>query len=261
MSETSNCRSRLAKYCQGYGLDIGYGGDAIVPSAITVDLPVPYTNVGSHPLNLGGNAKDLFWFNSNVLDYVFSSHLLEDFEDTEAVLREWLRVLKPEGYLIIFCPDERVYREHCLKTGQSYNYAHKIPDFSLVYVRSILLDKICTIEVIHENPLVDTYSFEIVVRKKAKYNSDNKTNNGQLENINHSLDIRLKNAEASLHAIYNSTGWSVLQHSRKIIYKAFPANSRRYRLWVLTRRGISIWAKEGFWSLVRRASRKMVRRK
>ena len=39
-------------------------------------------------------AKDLYWFRDGVLDYVYSSHLLEDYVDTEAVLREWLRVLR-----------------------------------------------------------------------------------------------------------------------------------------------------------------------
>ena len=57
MSETSRCRERLKKFCVGYGIDVGYGGDPILPSAITVDLPHPYTKVGDAPLNLGGDAR------------------------------------------------------------------------------------------------------------------------------------------------------------------------------------------------------------
>jgi len=37
-SETSKCRSRLARYCVGAGIDIGAGGDPIVPTAVIVDL-------------------------------------------------------------------------------------------------------------------------------------------------------------------------------------------------------------------------------
>lgn len=74
--ETSKCRERMQRYCVVYGLDVGFGGDPIVPSAITVDLPKPYTNVGGSPLNLGGDARNFFWFRDNFLDYVFSSHLL-----------------------------------------------------------------------------------------------------------------------------------------------------------------------------------------
>jgi hypothetical protein len=54
MSETSKCRGRLKKFCVGYGVDIGYGGDPIPPSAITIDLLHPYPTVGDAPLNLGG---------------------------------------------------------------------------------------------------------------------------------------------------------------------------------------------------------------
>src|SRR4051812_48311599 len=95
--ETSKCRGRLAKYCEGYGLDLGFGGDPITLSAIRMDMVQPYTNVGDFPVQLGGKAENLYWFKDDALDYVFSSHLLEDFLDTESVLREWIRVLKRGG--------------------------------------------------------------------------------------------------------------------------------------------------------------------
>ncbi len=182
--ETSRCRERLKRFCVGYGLDIGYGGDPIVPGAITVDLPQPYTKVGGAPLNLGGDARDLYWFRDEVFDYVYSSHLLEDFEDTRSVVKEWLRVIKPGGYLILFCPDEQVYRRHCRKTGQAYNCAHKIDNFSLAYVKQILLECSRGAEVVHETPLVDDYSFELVVRKKGSLRS---------------VLSRMKNAPAASH--------------------------------------------------------------
>src|SRR4051794_21358440 len=80
-SETSKSRERLAKYCEGYGLDLGYGGDPISFSAIRMDLPQPYTRVGELPVQLGGKAENLYWFKDGVLDYVYSSHLLEDFHN------------------------------------------------------------------------------------------------------------------------------------------------------------------------------------
>lgn len=175
MSETQHCRERLKVYCNGYGLDIGYGGDPIIPSAITVDLPQPYTTVGSAPLNLGGDARDLYWFRDEVLDYVFSSHLLEDFEEHETsfIIREWLRVLKIEGHLILYCPDEQIYREHCRKTGQPYNYGHKVDNFSLGYLKSVLLN-MESIKIIHENAHCEDYSFEIVIKKIGHIGKINK---------------------------------------------------------------------------------------
>lgn len=136
-SETSKCRARLAPYCAGYGIDAGFGGDPIVDHAIRIDRPRPYTDVGSASVQLGGNATRLEWFRDGTLDFVYSSHLLEDFEDTESVLREWLRVLRPGGRLILFCPDEQEFR-----IGETH--------------------------VLHEVPLVDSYSWELVVEKRPR---------------------------------------------------------------------------------------------
>jgi|SRR5262245_61075526 len=154
-SETSKCRERLAPFCLGYGIDFGFGGDPITETAIRVDMPQPYARTGTYQVQLGGDATKLHWFNDGVLDYV---------EDTRAILLEWLRVLRPGGRLIIFCPDEQVYREHCSKTAQGHNQHHKVPDFSLAKVKNILGD-IGGTRIIHENPLIDHYSWELVAEK------------------------------------------------------------------------------------------------
>lgn len=165
-SETSKCRARLAPYCAGYGLDLGFGGDPITPAAVRMDLPRPYADYlgDTHPVQLGGDVVDLCWFRDGVLDYVYSSHVLEDFVDVEAVLKEWLRVLRPGGRLIIYCPDEQVYRRHCTATGQPYNLHHVHADFSLAFVQRALARLGLTRE-LHAAPLVEIYSWEIVVEK------------------------------------------------------------------------------------------------
>jgi SAM-dependent methyltransferase len=163
-SETSKCRKRLAPYCIGQGVDLGPGGDPITETAIRVDLPQPYSQAGLLPPQLRGDARKLIWFRDACLDYVYSSHLLEDFEDTKPILIEWLRVLKPGGHLVLFCPDERVFREHCRATGQRYNEMHKQPDFSLAKVEVILTD-IGQTTTFHTTPLIDIYSWELVARK------------------------------------------------------------------------------------------------
>jgi ubiquinone/menaquinone biosynthesis C-methylase UbiE len=147
-------------------LDLGFGGDVIVEHAITVDQSQPYTKLGTRPVQLAGDAADLYWFRDNVLDFVYSSHLLEDFEDTGSVLREWLRVLKPGGKLILYCPDEQRFRAHCAASGQPYNPHHKLAHFSLKYVKSVLTH-LGEFEVAHENPDVDGYSWELVVVKRG----------------------------------------------------------------------------------------------
>jgi SAM-dependent methyltransferase len=164
VSETSKCRGRLAPFCIGSGLDLGFGGDPINRDAIRVDLPNQYGAVGLQAAQLRGDAGDLRWFRDGTLDYIFSSHLLEDFQDTEAVLLEWWRVLRQGGRLIIFCPDEQIYRAHCERTGQGYNVHHVHADFSLKKIR-MHLDRIGPYRVLHELPLVDDYSWDLVAEK------------------------------------------------------------------------------------------------
>ena len=165
MSETSKCRARLASYCSGFGLDLGYGGDPIVPWAITFDLKQPYAHEGNHPQNMAGDARDLSMFADGVFDFVFSSHLLEDFEDTNATVREWARVIKPGGNLVIYCPDEQQYRKRCAETGQTYNEEHKHPYFGIDHVKAAI-SKVRDLYVVYSVAQVDDYSFEIVARKR-----------------------------------------------------------------------------------------------
>jgi predicted SAM-dependent methyltransferase len=163
-SETSKCRDRLAPFCIGYGLDVGFGGDPINETAIRVDMPRPYTRVGIYPVQLGGDAIRLQWFADGTLDYVYSSHLLEDFTDTRAVLIEWLRVLRSGGRLIIFCPDQVAYEAYCKARGLFMNPHHVHLDFSLHKVQGIFAEIGQTKE-LHAADLLDEYSWEIVVAK------------------------------------------------------------------------------------------------
>lgn len=171
-SEVETCRQRLARYCVGNGIDIGFGGDPIVPSAICLDrcegdaLRKVWPN--STPTHLVGDAHQLYWFKDCVLDYVFSSHCLEDFEDTESVMREWLRVIKHGGVLVLFCPDEVFYKRNSEAAGQTPNQAHKHANFSLEYLKKILeiegMPKTTPVHYLFPVPN-NAYSFDMVVQK------------------------------------------------------------------------------------------------
>lgn len=170
MSETNTARSLLAPFCVGNGCDVGAGGDPIVPSAICIDRPEDdgrRAHVGQHPTHLMGDAANLWWFRDGCFDYVYSSHCLEDADDTAAWLREWLRVLRPGGLLVLFLPDQPTYTADCARNGSLPNQAHKHADFSLAYVRSALVDTgVATQEVAAIWPFPgNAYSFALVVRK------------------------------------------------------------------------------------------------
>ena len=168
-SETSKFRHLFIKYCNGDGIDIGFGGDPAVPTAITIDLPTPYAKTGDFAQNLYGDGRNLHWFKDNILDYVYSSHLLEDFEDTQNVLKEWIRVLKPGGYLLLLLPNEQRFREYCKENGMPYNEEHKHENFSLENIKHIL--KSLEIIIIEEHDKLvyelegSDYNFAVISQK------------------------------------------------------------------------------------------------
>jgi len=129
VSETSKYRHLTAPYCQGNGVDIGSGGDPVVPWAIQLDLPdKEYQKYHSgqvipRQIQWRGSCIELP-FKDSVLDFVYSSHLIEDFTDWDQLLIEWLRVLKPEGHLVILAPDKDLWGG-ALQRGQPANRAHK----------------------------------------------------------------------------------------------------------------------------------------
>ena len=164
MPETLKCRNRLAEYCVGNGLEIGHGGFPINDSVITVDLKEPHIDFGLRKTNYVGDAADLSWLSDNSMDYIYSSHVLEDFEDTFKILQEWVRVLKTGGRLVLYLPDQPTYLQYCRDNGNDSNFRHKIPDFSLDYIRQIV-NKMQSCRIIHGIDKVDEYSFEVVIEK------------------------------------------------------------------------------------------------
>lgn len=128
-SETEKYRHLTVPYCAGNGIDVGSGGDPVVRSAIQVELPeadyFKYRSgdVNGVPIQWQGSA-DALPFKDKTLDYVYSSHLLEDFLDWKPLLKEWTRVLKKSGKLIILIPDKALW-EAALRRGQLPNCAHK----------------------------------------------------------------------------------------------------------------------------------------
>lgn len=64
-------------------------------------------NPGPHVDHVG-NAEDLSRFEDHTFDIVYSSHVLEHFDYIDQlpqVLKEWLRVLKPDGKMYVSVPD------------------------------------------------------------------------------------------------------------------------------------------------------------
>jgi SAM-dependent methyltransferase len=55
------------------------------------------------------DARDLSFYPDNHFDYIYSSHLLEEIENTEATLKGWLRIIKPGGNIVLYQADRDFY--------------------------------------------------------------------------------------------------------------------------------------------------------
>lgn len=136
-SETNKVRHLVEKFCKGSGIDIGCGGDKITPSAVGVDLPNPYTSVGNDPIEIRLDIeKENLPFADKSLDFVYSSHLIEDFTDTSAILKKMIRVIKRGGYLVLVFPDQHIY-ENSYGGGNEH---HKHAKMGLSFMRLRILE-------------------------------------------------------------------------------------------------------------------------
>ena len=116
-AETSKSRSRREKdgfferFCRGDGLDIGYGGDLLSFNCRGWDFE-------------NGDAQYLHPLEDSHFDFVYSSHTLEHMLEPEVALRNWWRVLKPSGFLILYVPHRDLY-EKKTSLPSHWNYGHK----------------------------------------------------------------------------------------------------------------------------------------
>lgn len=119
MMETERHLAVVQDYCHGFGADVGFGGAPIRPDAMTIDTR-PETQPG-----VLRDGRDLSFLPDGVLDYVYSSHLLEDFLDWDPVLAEWCRVLRPGGALVLLLPDRQRFRANVRDGANGENLDHR----------------------------------------------------------------------------------------------------------------------------------------
>lgn len=125
-SETSKVRHLVLNYCNGKGCDIGFGGDKIKKvDCDGIDFAQPYTHVGKDKVDIACDIiNEEIPVAENTYDYVYTSHLIEDFKDTKDGLQKMIRVLKYDGNLILVFPDQPKYEAYCNQLGMPQNPYH-----------------------------------------------------------------------------------------------------------------------------------------
>lgn len=124
--ETGKCVLRrfhdhrfATRYFVGNGIDIGSGEDSLdkykeffpmINSIRSWDLP-------------DGDAQFMESAKDETYDFVHSSHCLEHLHDPFVGLKNWIRVTKTNGHLVIVIPDEDLYEQGVFPS--TFNGDHK----------------------------------------------------------------------------------------------------------------------------------------
>jgi SAM-dependent methyltransferase len=88
-----------SKYLRGRVIDIGCGPDLIVPHAEPFDVA-------------DGDAQEIANLRAHeAYDAVCSSHCLEHMKDVPKALRQWWKLVRKGGYMILVVPDEDLYEQ------------------------------------------------------------------------------------------------------------------------------------------------------
>jgi SAM-dependent methyltransferase len=176
-AETSKAAARreregfFKKFCNGKGLDVGYGGDPVKPDVDVWDY--------EH-----GDAQYLSGVEDEKYDYLYTSHTIEHMVNPHTAIKNWFRVIKKGGYLLIYLPHRDLYEKK--KTLPSrYNPDHKffflpdrdespdtvgivplinraLVDFEIIYVKECSEGHTITDSLLHSD---GEYSIEAVIKK------------------------------------------------------------------------------------------------
>ena len=104
----------VAKYLVGKGIDVGCGSNRFSDNVLAIDQQGDKRFSAAdivhdckdleikEPLEFKGH---VYSFQDNELDFIFSSHCLEDFENIPDVFMAWWKKIKPNGLMILLLPD------------------------------------------------------------------------------------------------------------------------------------------------------------
>ena len=159
------------KYCNGEGLDIGYGGDIITPDCSGWDFR-------------NGDAQYLSGIDDESFDFVYSSHCLEHMYDVQIALKNWFRVVRKGGYLLLAIPHRDLYEKkktlpsrwngdhkHMFLIGKSEppdtldiveEIRNALTDYDIKYIKACDEGHTITDPLKHSN---GEYQIEIVIQK------------------------------------------------------------------------------------------------
>lgn len=109
--ESLKVRFDVVPFVGGSNLDLGCGASKVWPNFVGVDngKDSDLFGIEMKPDIVVQSCEKLPLFADGVIDCVFSSHLLEHIDDYRAALKEWWRLVKVGGFLVLYLPHADLY--------------------------------------------------------------------------------------------------------------------------------------------------------
>ncbi len=145
-------------YFKGHGVDIGGKPDPLTLYKTFFPL---IESIKVWDLE-DGDAQYMRDIEDNCFDFIHSSHTLEHMVDPFEALKNWTRITKPGGFLIVTIPDEDLYEQGNFtdKFNKYHNFTFTIRKLSSWSSKSIsvidLIDSLGDVVSIHKVELIDS---------------------------------------------------------------------------------------------------------
>lgn len=178
MERTNDAKEEFGKYLKKWvvkdnrflnGWDIGCGTKRIDEMIPSIDEQPEYKY--AHALILW-DCHDLDFLADEKMDFLFSSHVLEDFPDVPVVFHNWWKKLKPNGLMLLLLPDMQGGRyKKCGEAGG--NPSHRT-DMGKQFMHDMLEDMrekgILKYEILQEDtiPHTESSSIDFVIKKLGR---------------------------------------------------------------------------------------------
>ena len=153
----------VCKFIVGKGVDIGCGTEPVHPDIIALDQQPDRRYAHADIVH---NCENLDVFAENVLDFIFSSHCLEDFENIPEVFRSWWSRLKIGGVMVLLLPDMQGGRYPTVAQGG--NPSHRT-DVGVPFMTELLENGDYNYEILQKDTILhnESCTFDFVIKRKG----------------------------------------------------------------------------------------------
>ena len=115
----------VIRFFSGEGIDIGGKPD---PLSLHRHIFPLVKSVRTWDLE-DGDAQFMSNVEDSTFDFVYSSHTLEHMRDPFIAIKNWFRILKPGGHMVLSVPDEDLYEQGDFKNSFNRHHRHTFTIF------------------------------------------------------------------------------------------------------------------------------------